>query len=125
MPDWELRSRRRRIDSADDHGAATAAAMGKPDAYAAGGKGVDAASSSRLPLDGGRRVLGCEHYRRACQTICKECNAFWPCHVCHDETITSHTLDRCGPSRSRRPSEEVAHRPELGRCYGGMQVCGD
>ena len=46
--------------------------------------------------------FGCTHYRRRCQKKCNECNEFFTCRVCHDESkyhneldyLKSHKMDR-------------------------------
>lgn len=39
-------------------------------------------------------ILGCPHYRRNCKIECHQCHRWYPCHLCHDEEITSHRLER-------------------------------
>ena len=44
-------------------------------------------------VEGGRRLLGCEHYRRNVKLQCVVCERWYPCRLCHDEA-ESHILPR-------------------------------
>ena len=46
--------------------------------------------SSGEPL---RVKMNCSHYRRGCNILCKECNKFYPCRVCHDE-MEDHKINQ-------------------------------
>lgn len=39
-------------------------------------------------------ILGCEHYQRNCKAECPTCHKWYTCRFCHDNEITSHTLER-------------------------------
>ena len=58
-----------------------------------------------------KAYAGCQHYTKRCQIIAPCCNGVaYPCRLCHDEAVTTHTLDRhavthvvCVPCGVRQP----------------------
>ena len=44
-------------------------------------------------VEGGKKLLGCEHYRRNVKLQCVVCERWYPCRLCHDEA-ESHILPR-------------------------------
>uniref|UniRef100_H2Z9L1 RING finger and CHY zinc finger domain-containing protein 1 n=1 Tax=Ciona savignyi TaxID=51511 RepID=H2Z9L1_CIOSA len=61
------------------------------------GKSVDLSSSESGSEDTECEIksnYGCNHYKRRCLFVSPCCGKIYPCRLCHDEEITSHSLDR-------------------------------
>lgn len=44
-------------------------------------------------------VLGCQHYPRRCKIMAACCNQLFTCRICHDESVTGHTINRHATER--------------------------
>lgn len=40
------------------------------------------------------KVTGCPHYWTGAFIVCPDCDKVYPCRICHDNQVSSHTLDR-------------------------------
>lgn len=40
------------------------------------------------------KVTGCPHYWTGAFIVCPDCEQIYPCRICHDNLVSSHTLDR-------------------------------
>jgi len=38
--------------------------------------------------------MGCEHYQRNCLKRCEVCLLYYPCRICHDNAVSSHSFPR-------------------------------
>lgn len=57
---------------------------------------------------------GCKHYVRRCLFVSPCCEKIFPCRVCHDEEVTTHTIDRHSVKEilcsSCKTKQEVSNR---------------
>lgn len=44
-------------------------------------------------------LQGCKHYRRGCLVKCATCSKYYPCHLCHDEDVSSHMMERAATKK--------------------------
>mmetsp|Transcript_45960 Transcript_45960/g.115708 ORF Transcript_45960/g.115708 Transcript_45960/m.115708 type:complete len:401 (-) Transcript_45960:313-1515(-) len=77
-------------------------------------------------------ILGCKHYERGCKVKAECCEKFFGCRRCHDETVSSHHIDRyairemlCMHCDTVQPIGQVCQNKECGMCMASYycDVC--